>query len=85
MSSRQELLKTRALRVEQLAAANESYGNSLASDKKSIRGEFGSGEVATTKRDLKEMRDNIQWIEQDIKRIDNRLRGGSLVRVSLRR
>jgi len=82
MATRATLEATLATKQEQLDAANVTYGKLLTKLSKSYSFESASdGEQAETRQRLKDVRDEIEWLQGEISRIETELNGGGVVRM----
>lgn len=69
----------------QLELANTTYSSLLVKVNKEYRFNSNEGWQQAVKRDLKELRDEIEWLEKSIDSLFRKLRGQSLVNMTLRR
>ena len=68
-----------------LEKAYTAYEASLDSGKKSFKFDSGEGMQAVVKWTAKEHRDNIEYLESRIARLERRLNGGLIVNLNVRR
>jgi len=81
MASSDTLTTRLATRQAQLATAETTYATLLEKLNRSYMFAGGEGSQQATKIRLKEIREEIEWLQQEIDAIENRLHGGGVVRL----
>lgn len=82
---RAELIATRAELAAMLVAINATYLAALGKRTKEYRFDSGVSSQREEYRSLKDLREERRYIENEIKRIDQRLNGTGVVNLNVRR
>lgn len=85
LAQRTRILADIARKTAQLELANSTYETLVAQDFHEYKLDTSEGSQRVVKRKLKELQDQIEWLESAINLQERRLRSGAIVNLDLRR